>query len=57
MTKDSESYHVPVLLKESIDGLHIRPDGIYVDVTFGGGGHSREILARLGPNGQLYGFD
>lgn len=57
MTKDSESYHVPVLLKESIDGLHIRQDGIYVDVTFGGGGHSREILARLGPNGQLYGFD
>lgn len=50
-------YHVPVLLKESVDGLAIRPDGIYVDVTFGGGGHSREILRRLGPNGRLFGFD
>ncbi|MCR5679663.1 MAG: 16S rRNA (cytosine(1402)-N(4))-methyltransferase RsmH [Prevotella sp.] len=51
------TYHVPVLLKESVDGLDIQPDGIYVDVTFGGGGHSREILRRLGPKGRLYGFD
>ncbi len=50
-------YHVPVLLKESIDGLDIQPDGIYVDVTFGGGGHSREILSRLGRKGHLYSFD
>ena len=53
----AETYHVPVLLKESIDGLNIRPDGTYVDVTFGGGGHSREILARLGAEGHLYSFD
>jgi len=51
------SYHIPVLLKETVDGLNIKPDGIYVDVTFGGGGHSKEILSRLGPNGKLYGFD
>ncbi|MCM8567870.1 16S rRNA (cytosine(1402)-N(4))-methyltransferase RsmH [Gramella jeungdoensis] len=50
-------YHNPVLLKESVDGLDIKPDGIYVDVTFGGGGHSREILKRLGPDGKLFGFD
>ena len=50
-------YHNPVLLKESVDGLNIKPDGIYVDVTFGGGGHSREILSRLGPNGKLFAFD
>ena len=50
-------YHNPVLLHESVDGLNIHPDGIYVDVTFGGGGHSREILNRLGPNGKLYAFD
>ena len=48
---------MPVLLNESIDGLNIKSDGIYVDVTFGGGGHSREILRRLGPKGRLYGFD
>ena len=48
MIKTAEIYHVPVLLHESIDGLNIQPDGIYVDVTFGGGGHSREILSRLG---------
>lgn len=51
------TYHVPVLLRESIDGLGIKPDGVYVDVTFGGGGHSREILRRLGPGGRLYSFD
>lgn len=50
-------YHIPALLHETIDGLDIKPDGVYVDVTFGGGGHSREILARLGKNGKLLGFD
>jgi 16S rRNA (cytosine1402-N4)-methyltransferase len=50
-------YHNPVLLMETVDGLDIKPDGIYVDVTFGGGGHSKEILKRLGPNGRLFGFD
>jgi len=50
-------YHNPVLLKESIDGLNINPSGIYVDVTFGGGGHSQEILNRLGPEGRLFAFD
>ena len=50
-------YHNPVLLKESVDGLNIKEDGVYVDVTFGGGGHSREILSRLGPDGKLFGFD
>ena len=50
-------YHNPVLLKETVDGLNIKPDGVYVDVTFGGGGHSREILSRLGENGKLYAFD
>lgn len=50
-------YHLPVLLKEAVDGLNIRPDGVYVDVTFGGGGHSREILKRLGPEGKLFAFD
>jgi len=53
----TETYHVPVLLTESIDGLAIKPDGVYVDVTFGGGGHSREILRSLGPAGHLYSFD
>lgn len=57
MIKIAETYHVPVLLKESIDGLDIKPNGIYVDVTFGGGGHSREILRRLGQKGRLFGFD
>ena len=52
-----EGYHIPVLLKESVDGLEIKPDGVYVDVTFGGGGHSREILRRLGAEGHLYSFD
>jgi len=52
-----ETYHIPVLLQESVDGLNIRPDGIYLDLTYGGGGHSKEILSRLGPKGHLYGFD
>ena len=51
------TYHIPALLNETIEGLNIKPDGVYVDVTFGGGGHSREILSRLGKNGKLLGFD
>ena len=51
------SYHDPVLLFESVDGLNIKPDGVYVDVTFGGGGHSREILRHLGSEGKLFAFD
>jgi len=54
---EETTYHVPVLLHESVDGMNIRPDGIYADMTFGGGGHSREILNRLGPEGILLGFD
>lgn len=50
-------YHVPVLLKESVDGMNIQPDSICVDVTFGGGGHTREIISRLGKEGHLYSFD
>ena len=50
-------YHNPVLLKESVDGLNIKPDGVYVDVTFGGGGHSKEILSRLNEKGKLFAFD
>lgn len=57
MAKTAETYHIPVLLKESVNGLHIKPNGIYVDVTFGGGGHSREILSRLGADGHLFSFD
>ena len=57
MIKTAETYHVPVLLKESVDGLDIKPDGVYIDVTFGGGGHSKEILTRLGKKGHLYSFD
>ncbi|MCG2616482.1 16S rRNA (cytosine(1402)-N(4))-methyltransferase RsmH [Terrimonas sp. NA20] len=52
-----ETYHIPVLLEETIEGLQIKPDGIYVDCTFGGGGHSRAILQQLGPNGKLVAFD
>src|SRR5690606_28910435 len=50
-------YHNPVLLQESVDGLNIKPNGIYVDVTFGGGGHSKEILSRMDERGKLYAFD
>lgn len=57
MDCELNTYHTPVLLKESIDGLDIKPGGTYVDVTFGGGGHSREILSRLGEDGHLYSFD
>lgn len=57
MIKISETYHVPVLLEESVGGLDIRPGGVYVDATFGGGGHSREILRRLDNKGCLFGFD
>lgn len=54
---EKQKYHNAVLLKQSIDGLNIKPDGVYVDVTFGGGGHSKEILNRLGENGKLFAFD
>ena len=57
MYAKSEEYHVPVLLQETVDGLDVRPGGIYVDLTFGGGGHSSEILRRLGGTGHLYAFD
>lgn len=57
MAKKAETYHVPVLLRESVDGLNIRPGGVYVDVTFGGGGHSREIFSRLSGNARLFSFD
>ena len=53
----NEEYHIPVLLGQSVDGLDVKPGGIYVDVTFGGGGHSREILSRLSADGHLYSFD
>lgn len=53
----SNTYHIPAMLRETIDGLAIRPDGVYVDVTFGGGGHSRAIMSQLGTNGKLYSFD
>lgn len=54
---DQPTYHVPVLLSEAVDALNIKPDGIYVDCTFGGGGHSKEILRKLGNNGRLIAFD
>lgn len=57
MEEMEQSYHVPVMLEESVEGLAIKEDGIYVDVTFGGGGHSREILKRMDCGGRLYGFD
>lgn len=53
----TNEYHIPVLLNSSVDGLNIQPNGVYVDVTFGGGGHSTEILRRLGSSGKLYVFD
>lgn len=55
--KDSDPYHIPVLLSEAMDGLNIRSNGVYVDCTFGGGGHSTEILSRLNNDGKLFGFD
>lgn len=54
---EPETYHIPALLDAAIEGLNIKPDGVYVDATFGGGGHSRAILAKLGPDGRLFGFD
>ena len=57
MEEKETSYHVPVMLDESVKGLNIQEGGIYVDVTFGGGGHSREILKRMDSDGELYGFD
>lgn len=57
MEKEQATYHIPALLAETIDGLGIKPDGTYVDVTFGGGGHSRAILTHLDKNGRLYSFD
>ena len=57
MVTMAETYHVPVLLRESIDGLNIQPGGLYADMTFGGGGHSQEILRRIGADGHLYAFD
>lgn len=57
MTAEENVYHVPVLLKETVDGLNINSEGVYIDVTFGGGGHSREILRRLSPSGRLFSFD
>ena len=53
----SYNYHTPVMLQEAVEGLNIKPKGVYVDLTFGGGGHSREILTHLSPEGHLYGFD
>ena len=57
MSNSEQTYHVPVLLKEAVEGLNIKPGGVYVDVTYGGGGHSQEILNALGPDGKLYAFD
>ena len=54
---NEQHYHEPVMLKECLDGLDIKPDGIYVDVTYGGGGHSKAILEQLGESGRLFGFD
>ncbi|HXB07338.1 MAG TPA: 16S rRNA (cytosine(1402)-N(4))-methyltransferase RsmH, partial [Puia sp.] len=55
--KEQYDYHLPVLLQEALDGLAIKPNGVYADLTFGGGGHSRGILERLGPKGRLFAFD
>ena len=56
-TSESQQYHIAVMLKEAVDALQVKEDGVYVDCTFGGGGHSKEILKRLGPNGKLIVFD
>lgn len=53
----NSNYHIPALLQQTVDGLNVKPDGIYVDVTFGGGGHAAEVLKRLGPKGKLFAFD
>ena len=55
--EENTTYHIPALLDEAINGLAIKPDGVYVDATFGGGGHSRAIVGKLGENGKLFGFD
>ena len=55
--ENNTNYHIPVLFQESIDALAIKPNGTYVDVTFGGGGHSKEILNKLGEKGRLIAFD
>ena len=57
MNEPEQTYHVPVLLHESIEGMHIQPGGTYVDVTFGGGGHSKEILNTMDATGKLFSFD
>ena len=57
MSKEEQTYHVPVLLNESIEGMNLQPEGIYVDVTFGGGGHSKEILRQGDKSIRLYSFD
>ena len=54
---EEQAYHIPVLLEESIDGMGVKPGGVYVDVTFGGGGHSSEIVRRLKGKGRLFSFD
>ena len=57
MSETEQIYHIPVLLDESVSGMNIQPGGIYVDATFGGGGHSKEILSRLDSTAHLYSFD
>lgn len=57
MSQKKQKYHIPALFREGLDGLAIHPSGVYVDATFGGGGHARGILAELGGKGRLYGFD
>ena len=57
MSNEMQTYHVPVLLEESIEGMNLSPKGIYVDVTFGGGGHSKEILRQMDQTSHLYSFD
>ena len=57
MEQTEQTYHIPVLLHESIEGMHIHPGGLYVDVTFGGGGHSKEILRQMDSSSKLFSFD